>query len=239
MQALVSGANRGVGLALVRALLARGDRVIATAREPARANALNALTGEYPGHLHVLPLDVARPASIRELAREVAMVHGQREGGDERTQHIDLLVNNAGVLLAGERFGALDAAALEDSFRINAIGPLLLTEALAGQLADGARVANISSVMGSIARTREFRSPSYCMSKAAQNMATAQLAQALAPRGIVVVALHPGWVQTDMGGEGAAITPEDSASGLLKVMDGLQPSHGGQFLDWSGAALPW
>src|SRR5690606_3448521 len=135
--ALVTGANRGLGLEFTRQLLAAGDHVIAACRQPGRATALNALAGEYPGRLHVLPLDLAQPRSHRELASELPLVLGEGR--------LDLLLNNAGVLHSGERFGRLEAASFEDSFRTNALGPLLLVQALAPRLADGARVANLSS----------------------------------------------------------------------------------------------
>ena len=226
---LVTGANRGIGLEFVRRLLARGDRVVATCRQPGKAHALNTLSGEHPGHLHVLPLDVADPRSHAELVRELPLV----------CAHIDLLINNAGVLHSGERFGQLTGANLDDSFHINAAGPLLLTQALAAVLSDGGIVANVSSQLGSIASTTRFGTPSYNISKAAQNMATVLLAHALRDRGIRVVALHPGWVQTDMGGEGAQITTEASVAGLLGVIDGLTMDGSGHFLDWRGQPLPW
>lgn len=229
LHCLVTGANRGIGLAFVRRLLARGDRVVASCRHPGKATALNTLAGEYPGRLHVLPLDVADAKSRAELVRELPLVGGR----------IDLLINNAGVLHSGERFGALSAAHLEDSFRTNAAGPLLLTEALAPTLSDGGCVANVSSQLGSIANTSRFGTPSYNISKAAQNMATVLLAHALHDRAIKVVALHPGWVQTDMGGAGAQITVEESVVGLLRVIDGLSPADSGRFLDWRGETLPW
>lgn len=229
LHCLVTGANRGIGLAFVRRLLARGDRVVAACRHPGKATALNTLAGEYPGRLHVLPLDVADAKSRAELVRELPLVGGR----------IDLLINNAGVLHSGERFGALSAAHLEDSFRTNAAGPLLLTEALAPTLSDGGCVANVSSQLGSIANTTRFGTPSYNISKAAQNMATVLLAHALHDRTIKVVALHPGWVQTDMGGAGAQITVEESVLGLLRVIDGLSPADSGRFLDWRGETLPW
>ena len=232
---LVTGANRGIGLAFVRQLLARGDRVIATCRHPGKASALNTLTGEYPGRLHVLPLDVASEKSRAELVRELPLVCGD----DPATARIDLLINNAGVLHSGERFGQLSAAHLDDSFRTNASGPLLLTEALAPALSDGATVANLSSALGSIASTSRFGTPSYNISKAAQNMATVLLAHALRDRGIRVVALHPGWVQTDMGGDGAQIAATDSVAGLLQVIDGLTLDDSGRFIDWQGQSQPW
>jgi NAD(P)-dependent dehydrogenase (short-subunit alcohol dehydrogenase family) len=163
---------------------------------------LNALVGEHPGRVHVLPLDVADPRAIAELVRELLLLDN-----DDASDRIDLLVNGAGVLHSGERFGKVTAVNIEDSFRTNAMGPFLLTQALAPRLADAARVANITSQLGSIANTTRFGTPSYDISKAAQNMATALLAAALRERGIIVVALHPGWVQTDMGGAGATVTP--------------------------------
>ena len=229
---LVTGANRGIGLEFCRQLLAAGDHVIATCRQPGKATALNTLAGEYPGRLHVLPLDVAQPKSRAELVRELPLVLGD----DAR---IDLLVNNAGVLHSGERFGHLDQAVLEDSLRINAIGPFLLSEAVAPLLADGARIANLSSVMGSITRQDAFRSPSYGASKAAQNLLNAQLAHALAARDIRVLSLHPGWVQTDMGGTGAEVTPAASVAGLLQVIEAATPAQSGSFLDWRGQSVPW
>lgn len=228
---LVTGANRGLGLEFVRQLLARGDHVIAACRLPGKANALTQLAGEYPGRLQVLPLDVADPRTHASLARELALV---TDG-----EPLDLLINNAGVLRGGERFGQVQAKDLDASFHTNAAGPFLLTQALAGQLADGASVANISSEVGSIALRQEFRTPSYAMGKAAQNMATSLLAQALAPRGIKVIALHPGWVRTDMGGQQAALGAQESVGGLLQVIHRITLEDSGGFFDWQSQPLPW
>lgn len=229
---LVTGANRGLGLAFCHRLLARGDHVVAACRHPGKAVALNTLVGHHPGRLHVLPLDVAAPKSHDELARELPLVLGE-EG------RLDLLINNAGVLHSGERFGKLTAPNFEDSFRTNALGPLLLTQALAPLLVDGARVVNLSSQLGAVSQVARFGTPSYAVSKAALNMVGAQLAHALHDRGIVVACVHPGWVNTDMGGEGAQITPETSAAGLLDVIDALQPEDSGRFLDWQGETVAW
>jgi NAD(P)-dependent dehydrogenase (short-subunit alcohol dehydrogenase family) len=228
---LVTGANRGLGLEFVRQLLARGQHVVAACRHPGKARALNLLAGEYPGRLHVLPLDVGDPRSHAELARELPLV---TDG-----EPLDLLINNAGVLQGGERFGSVRPADLEASLRTNAMGPFLLTQALAPQLADGGTVANISSEVGSITLKQEFRTPSYAIGKAAQNMATSLLAQALSPRNIKVVALHPGWVQTDMGGERATLTTTESVAALLQLLGRLQAADSGSYLDWQGQSLPW
>ena len=242
--ALVTGANRGIGLEFVRQLLARGDHVVAACRHPGKASALNTLAGEHPGRLHVLPLDVADAKSRASLLHDLPLVLGD----DGR---IDLLLNNAGVLHSGERFGHVEQAMLDDSLRTNAIGPFLLAQALVPLLCDVAPghaddtgsprtvIANISSQLGSIANTTRFGTPSYAISKAAQNMASVLLARALAERGIVVLALHPGWVQTEMGGAQAQVTPADAVAGLLRVIDAATPSQSGAFLDWRGASLPW
>ena len=228
-RSLVTGANRGLGLEFVRQLLVRGDRVVATCRHPGKATTLNTLAGEFPGRLHVLPLDVASAKSRDGLARELPLV----------ADGIDLLVNNAGVLHSGERWEHVEEKILEDSLRTNAMGPFLLTQALAPQLVDGATVANLSSMMSAMSTRTEFRSPSYCISKAAQNMATVQLAKALAPRGIKVIALCPGWVQTDMGGGDAQISPAESASALLAILDATTMAHSGGFFDRFGKPMPW
>ena len=228
---LVTGANRGLGLEFTRQLLARRCHVVAACRQPGKAVALNTLAGEYPGRLHVLPLDVADARSRAELARELPLVT------DEEPLH--LLVNNAGVLRGGERFGQVSAEDLDASFHTNAAGPFLLVQTLAGQLADHGTVANISSEIGSIALRQEFRTPSYAIGKAAQNMSTSLLSQALAPRDIKVVALHPGWVRTDMGGAQADISVQESVAALLQVIDRLKPEDSGSFLDWQGQPLPW
>lgn len=228
---LVTGANRGLGLEFVRQLLARGDHVIAACRQPGKATTLNLLAGEHPGRLQVLPLDLADPRTHAALAAEVPLVTDE--------EPLDLLINNAGVLRGGERFGQVRPSDLDASFHTNAAGPFLLTQALAPQLAEGATVANISSEVGSIALRQEFRTPSYAMGKAAQNMATSLLAQALAPRGIKVVALHPGWVRTDMGGAQAALSAQESVAGLLRVLHQLAMDQSGEFFDWQGQPLPW
>ncbi|HWS77867.1 MAG TPA: SDR family oxidoreductase [Thermomonas sp.] len=246
---LVTGANRGIGLEFASQLLARGEHVIAACRHPGRAAALNALAGEYPGRLQVLPLDVADPKSRASLLHDLPLVLGDNDDGTPA--RLDLLVNNAGVLHSGERLGHMDQALLEDSLRTNAIGPFLLAQALAPLLRDddrnvvgGARacrtvIANISSQLGSIANTTRFGTPSYAISKAAQNMASALLARALGERGIVVLALHPGWVQTEMGGEHANVPTGEAVRGLLGVIDAATPAQSGSFLDWRGETLPW
>ncbi len=228
---LITGANRGLGLEFARQFAARGDRVIAACRQPGKARELNELAFAYPGHVKVLPIDIAKPASIAELAREAAMV----------AESIDIAINNAGVLPDGERFGEIAADALELSVRTNAIGPLLLTQALVPLLAKGVnpRVVNLSSILGSIGSTEAFGTPSYAIGKAALNMATKQSALALRADGITVFALHPGWVQTDMGTSRAPLMPNESVTGLVRVIDASTLADTGTLRDYRGRPLPW
>ena len=230
-QYLITGANRGIGLEFVNQLLARGDRIIATCRHPARAAELNTLSGRFPGHLKMLPLDIAEPHSIVELAREVGMLD----------LNIDVLINNAGVLTSGEVFGDVEATALKNAFATNAQGPFLLTQALAPRLTGSAKVVAISSGLGSIERASSFDRPSYNISKAALNMAVRMLGYALAERKIAVLALSPGWVRTDMGGASANLAVGQSVANMLKVIDALKFDSGriGQFLGNTGDPVPW
>ena len=227
--ALVTGANRGLGLEFARQLLDRGERVIAACRQPGRAVELTRLAGEYPGHLQVFPLVLPEARSIAELARQIEALDVS----------IDLLVNNAGWMASGERFGGIPLENLRDAFCANAAGPFLLTQALAPSLAAGARVVNLSSGLGSIAGTRALNTPSYAISKAALDMASRLLSIALAEHGAIVVAMSPGWVRTDMGGANAPRAPAQAVAELLRVIDGLKLADSGRFLDPQGADIAW
>ena len=229
---LVTGANRGLGLEFTRQLLARGDRVIAACRDPAQASALTALVAEHPQRLHPCAADIGFTDSVDALAHDAERLF----------DGLDLLINNAGVLVTGESFGNVSAESLQSSLATNAIGPFLLTQALAPLLAKGNRaiVANISSQLGSIANTTRVYTPSYAISKAAQNMASVLLAHGLAETGVRVIALHPGWVHTDMGGEQAPVSATDSVRGLLDVIEHIGANEKtARFLDYQGKPLPW
>ena len=230
-RALVTGANRGLGLEFVRQLLQRGGRVVASCRKPADAAALQSLASAHPGRLHVFALAVDDEGSRLSFARDVADVF----------DGLDLLVNNAGMLAAGERFGELDAQVLQQTLATNTVAPLMLVQALAPLLQRGVRprVLNVSSALGSIARADAFYTPTYRISKAGLNMAGVMMAHALNPAGIGVITASPGWVKTDMGGGDAQLTPEESVASLLALVDTLPGVPAGAFLDRSGEPLPW
>ena len=223
MTVLVTGANRGIGLEMVKQMKARGLNVIGTARKPAEAQDLRA-TGA-----RVEQLDVTDAASLAALASRLDGVA------------IDMLVNNAGV--GGQppvSFRDTDFAAIDWTFAVNSIGPMRVTQALLKNLEAGRHktIIQISSVMGSIERNRGGYY-GYRASKAALNMMNKSLALELGQEGFICVALHPGWVKTRMGGPGAEITVEDSVSGLLDVIAGLGPEDNGLFYDYQGEAIPW
>lgn len=228
---VVTGANRGLGFEFTSQLLARGDRVIAGCRNPGRALRLTELAAAHPGHLHMLPIDLDKERSIVEFARQAGIIRDAA----------DVLVNCAGMLVSGERFGELSAKTFDETLHANVVGPLLLSQAFAPQLARGANatIVNLSSELGSLADTTHFHTPSYAISKAALNMVTRLLAAQLKSAHVIVVSMHPGWVRTDMGGPSAPLSAAESVGGMLQVIDGLTAEDNGRFLDYRGAALAW
>ncbi|MGE3106593.1 MAG: SDR family oxidoreductase [Lysobacterales bacterium] len=228
---LVTGANRGLGLEFVKRYLGRGARVFAVVRRITADAPWKELAERHPGQLSVLTLDLADSAAFAGFAQRLAGL----------TPALDVLINNAGILASGERLGALDGDRLVESFRINALAPLLLTQALTPLLLAGTapRVAMLSSELASIGLRQRFGTPSYSISKAALNMATRLLALELGPRGIGCVALHPGWVRTDMGGEQAPLTVEQAVPPLIERIDQIKPEQHGGFYSADGSALPW
>lgn len=223
---MVTGAGRGIGRALAERLLADGERVIATARRP---ETLAGLTAAHGDRLAILALDVTDPAAVAGLA-------------DRVTEPVDVLVNNAGVLLernADTLSPALDWAAFEESFRVNAIAPLFVTRAMLPRLSrPGGKVVMITSGMGSLDHDRSDTT-AYRASKAALNKITRALARDLAPMGVAVLAVHPGWVQTDMGTAAAAVPVGASAAGLVARIRALDLAGTGRFLNYDGSPLPW
>ena len=236
---VVTGANRGLGLELSRQLLAGGDEVVATARQPKRADALHKLASTSGGRLTVVRLDVGDPDEVGAAALHIG----------ERFDAVDLLFNNAGIWTAPGETDRASSGALADLrpepvlevLRINAVAPLLVTQALAPRLARAGRatVVNLTSGLGSIEGATARGNLAYAMSKAALNMLTRQLAAELAGQGVVVVAMSPGWVATDMGGRSAPLEPAESVHGILNVVDALTPAQSGMFLDHTGVTLPW
>jgi NAD(P)-dependent dehydrogenase (short-subunit alcohol dehydrogenase family) len=220
---LVTGANRGIGLEYARQFHAKGYRVIGTARDPAEATELAKVSDR------VEALDVTDAASVAALAQRLKGVP------------IDILVNNAGMFdrrdTAVEK---VDFETMEQTFAVNTLGPLRMVQALLPNLRAGQRklIVNMSSQLGSIGNsTGEWYA--YRASKAALNQINRSLSVELGKEGFRSVVLHPGWVRTDMGGEQATYTPEESVAGLITVIEGLGPDDNGRFLDFRGQPIPW
>lgn len=222
---VVTGANRGIGLEFARQFAADGWRVVAGVRRPEAADALKAIGG-----VEVRPLDAADPTSIRAFAEGL--------GGEA----VDLLVNNAGTFgpQRQDRDG-IDAAGWEETLRVNALGPVLTVLALAPNLEKAAKpvAATVTSRMGSIGGNTSGGHYAYRMSKAAVNMGMKNLSIDLADRNIAVVVLHPGWVQTDMGGPNATVRAVDSVAGMRRVLARVGIAETGRFFGFDGNDIPW
>jgi NAD(P)-dependent dehydrogenase (short-subunit alcohol dehydrogenase family) len=226
--ALVSGANRGIGLAVAAALAERGLTVVAGARDPEAGE--RAIAPLRAGGLDVRAhqLDVTDQASVERLAAWLLATFGR----------LDVLVNNAGIYPGG-RAATIDPEVADQAWRVNALGPWRLAVALVPLLRLGTspRIVNVSSEAGSLASMGGYR-PAYNVSKAALNAVTRVLADDLRRDGILVNAVCPGWVATDMGGAGAPRTPEQGAASVLWAVDLPDGGDtGGFFRD--GRRLPW
>lgn len=215
---LVTGASRGIGLELCRQLEARGDTVIAACRTP--STELAAL-----GVRIIDGVDVSDAEGVGRLKREVA------------DEPLDILVNNAGIMRR-DAFGKLDYDTMLAQFRVNALGPLRVTEALADNLKDGSKVAIVTSRMGSIEDNGSGNWYGYRASKTAVNQIGTNLSHELRPRGVAVAFLHPGMVATEMTG-GNGIDPGYAARGLIERIDALDLQSSGAFWHAEGYELPW
>jgi NAD(P)-dependent dehydrogenase (short-subunit alcohol dehydrogenase family) len=222
---LVTGANRGIGLQLARQYAGDGWSVIATCREPKVAPELRALKGD----IRIEALDVTNEKQLQALAKSLAGTT------------IDVLLNNAGMLTGYEALGATDTATWLKTLHVNAIAPLHVVEAFLEHVAGSAekKTVAITSGMGSIGRNSSGSAYAYRTSKAALNMAMVTAANELRPRGVIVAVISPGWVRTDMGGAGAELAPETSATGIRAVIAGMRPEASGRFFNYSGEELPW
>ncbi|RLT98105.1 SDR family oxidoreductase [Ketobacter sp.] len=225
----ITGASRGLGLEFTKQYLVAGNRVIATARDPGQSAGLQQLAQEYGDNLKLYPLDVTDAQSRRKVSTAV---------GD---RVIHLLINNAGYYGNSNSLGSLDEAEWAKVFHINSIAPVKMVELLRSNLvnAGSATIAMLSSKMGSMGDNSSGGSYIYRSSKVALNAATKSLSIDLAAEQIKVVALHPGWVLTEMGGPNALIDTATSVSGMRKVIDGLKAKQSGDFIAYDGTLIPW
>ena len=217
--AVITGANRGIGLSFCRLYKAQGYRVYAACRTPSQA--LSSLGVDVIDNV-----DVSEQQGVERLASVLDGVS------------VDLLINNAGIL-RNEVLGSIDPDSIRQQFETNALAPLMVTEALRNQLAPNAKVALITSRMGSVTDNTSGGRYGYRMSKAALNIAGVSLAHDLKAQGVSVAILHPGLVGTEMIGGHGDITPDEAAERLSQRIDGLTLSNSGTFWHSNGDVLPW
>ena len=229
MSILITGTNRGIGLEFVKHYLKNNEKVIATCRNKNSAKDLLELKNTT-SNLSLLELDVSNPNSINEFTSKIT------------DQPIDTFINNAGVF--GPRnieFGNFNAKEWLDVFNINTIAPLLITQKILKNLRLGKnkKLAFISSKVGSIEDNTEGGMYIYRTSKTALNQVIKSLSIDLKEENFIAVALHPGWVQTDMGGPNALIDTKTSVKGMADVVDNLAPKNSGKFYNYDGSPIPW
>jgi NAD(P)-dependent dehydrogenase (short-subunit alcohol dehydrogenase family) len=221
---VITGASRGIGLALTRRFLRAGHRVIATCRNPDAFE-----FGDDRSNLDVAKLDVTDGRAVSTFVSDLS--------GDV----VDVLLNNAGVIGGDtQSLNDIDYGEWRDAFEVNTLAPFRLAVALRANLvrSQRPRVVTLSSQMGSLDR-KGSGSYAYRGSKAAVNKVMQALAQEFHGDGIVVCPVHPGWVQTDMGGPNARISADESASGLFDLVESLTIRQTGQFWTWDGKRHPW
>jgi NAD(P)-dependent dehydrogenase (short-subunit alcohol dehydrogenase family) len=230
---LVTGADAGLGLSLVKRFLQGGYKVFAGVYKS--ANALNDLATEYGNSLTLISLNVADLDSVCNAANQVAGL----------TSKLDIVINNAGIHLENSKqaLEQLDFAdgQLQQTMEVNAFGPLRVVQQFLPLLEKRAQklIINISSEAGSIADCQRENQFAYCMSKAALNMQSKMLQNYLGPRGFRVLAVHPGWMRTNMGGPNAAISSDESAQGIFQLALRERNEDDPMYLEYQGTPLPW
>jgi NAD(P)-dependent dehydrogenase (short-subunit alcohol dehydrogenase family) len=223
MRVLITGANRGIGLAMAKQYVNAGHEVMAICRET--NDEIEDIAEQV-----ISGMDLTDDSAVEQLTEIIGMCLG-----DDK---IDVLINNAG-LFKNETLGELDIDTIRDQFEVNAIAPLKVTQALLPFLALGSKVANITSRMGSIEDNTSGAYYGYRASKAALNAFTKSLAVDLKPHDIAVCVLHPGYVQTRMVNFGGDLTPEQAAAGLIQRVEELNLENTGGFWHSNGTPLPW
>jgi NAD(P)-dependent dehydrogenase (short-subunit alcohol dehydrogenase family) len=223
----ITGAKRGIGFEFARQYAEDGWKVLACCRDPANAPNLLALA-QKNSNVQVITLDVMNFKQIEQVA------------GTLQHTPIDVLINNAGIY-PESRFGDVDMDEWSTAFKINSMAPLKLAEAFQANLAKSQlkKLATLTSKMGSIDDNTSGGSYIYRSTKTAANMVMKSLSIDLAPAGISVVTLHPGWVLTDMGGPNAMINVKTSVSGLRNVIANLSLVNTGKFIAYDGKEIAW
>ncbi|XP_059469852.1 C-signal [Neocloeon triangulifer] len=244
---LITGCNRGLGLEFVRQLVGLKNppsKIIATCRSIDKAQELNALKSQNQ-NIHILELDVTNFDKYNEISEQAKDIVGD--------DGLNVLINNAGVTTKFTRLNMVKQEQIIENLIINAVAPIMFTKALLPLLKTAAAnnasaplgssravIMNMSSILGSIEMNKkEGGFYPYRTSKSALNAATKSMSIDLKSDGILTISMHPGWVQTDMGGKQAPLKPEQSIKGMLGVLADLKVEQNGLFLQFDGKKLPW
>ncbi|EED34020.1 short-chain dehydrogenase/reductase SDR [gamma proteobacterium NOR5-3] len=225
---LITGVNRGLGLEFIKQYAAAGWTVMGTCRDPDSASEAQAVAATSP-NLSLHQLDVSDPDAVNALA--------------EKLKHtaIDVLILNAGMMAERTGLGTFNAKDFLQVLNVNVVAPAIFIQAFAGHVAASERriIVGMGSTLGSIAGNTSGGMYSYRSSKAALHAIMRTASVDLKDKGITAIAMHPGWVVTDMGGEGADIQVSESIAGMMSVTDGLSLSDSGRLLTYAGGELPW
>ena len=240
---VVSGANRGIGLEFVKQLLAGGATVFAGVRDPAKAAELLRVFSDHQSRLKIFPLDISSDASVAKFKTQVE----SELVASKKT--LNLLINNAGIYLDANQSQSVPGATADEAaaiptdkiletFNVNTVGPIRMTRAFLPLLkkSSHSRIASVSSQMGSIGES-SGGAIAYRMSKAALNMYVKCVS--VEETDVISLTMHPGWVQTEMGGKSAPVKPETSVAGLLKVIMEASAKTSGHFVRYDGKEAPW
>jgi NAD(P)-dependent dehydrogenase (short-subunit alcohol dehydrogenase family) len=226
---LITGANRGIGLEFCKQYLSQNNKIFACCRDLSHAEQLQQLQLDFPRSLAIIALDITSETSIQQLKTVLTK------------EPIDIVINNAGIFNFADEEQPLNSRRWQTFFQINTVGPYLISQLLMENIELGTqkKIINISSDMGSIGLNKTGGYTPYRASKAALNAITKNLAIEIKDKGITVVAVHPGWVQTDMGGPNGLLSPQASVSAMTTLIAKLTILSSGKFYDYAGKELAW
>ena len=226
---LITGANRGIGLGFVRKYKEKNLQLMCTTRDKSRSKELLAFKEKYPNNMEIFELDLLKENAAVTLANFI------------KDRPIDILISNAGVGSSNQHFQAVSSTRWLEVLKVNLIAPLMITQAVIENVKKSSvkKIFFLSSQLGSIEDNKSGGMYIYRSSKTGLNQVVKSLSIDLKAYGITVVALHPGWVKTDMGGPNAPVSIDESVEGMIRVIDTTDIKDTGKFLNYDGRELPW
>lgn len=229
-QILITGSNRGIGFAFVKEYMRHDVHIFASCRSPETAATLLQLKDDYPNKITLIPLEVTDEKQIASAFDAIK----------NKTEKLDLLINNAAILSDNDNYGSLKLNQLNEIFKVNVSAPVYISQQFVPLLekSNAGKIINISSKMGSIELT-SGGAISYSATKSAINMISKSISISLRSKGIISISLDPGWNRTDMGGKSAILDPNESAQQMIDLINNLTIQNSGKYYRYSGEELPW